>query len=204
MPTILGVNFLEGCDQSAHIQNGKPARRKNPGKMGKKMENGPRPEMAEKWPPKWKNGQKSHFGVHFSIFGGHFSGISGHFPFLSHFLGIFASRRFPILYMATSIATGGPEALENFAENSLKKFAEKFAGNFPEIRQIRSAEPRDQQSLGLSVQNSHNHITILAREFSKNFLSKKGKDRTSFYLRWPQLGPFFVPARPPLTAINGH
>ena len=33
-----------------------PARHKNPEKMGKKMKNGPEPEMAEKWPPKWKNG----------------------------------------------------------------------------------------------------------------------------------------------------
>ena len=29
-----------------HLQNGKRARSKNPGKMGKKMENGPGPEMA--------------------------------------------------------------------------------------------------------------------------------------------------------------
>ena len=24
------------------------------------------------------------------------------------------------------------------------------------------------------------------------------------FITWPQLGPFFVPARPPLTAINGY
>ena len=32
----------------------------------------------------------------------------GHFPFLSHFLGIFVSGLFPILYMATSIARKEP------------------------------------------------------------------------------------------------
>ena len=29
-------------------------------------------------------------------------------------------------------------------------------------------------------------------------------DRRSLLVTWPQLGPFFVPACPPLTAINGH
>ena len=61
-------------------------------------------EMAEKWPPKWKDGQKSHFRVHFSIFRRPFR-PGAIFHFLSHFPGIFASGRFPILYMATSITT---------------------------------------------------------------------------------------------------
>ena len=39
-----------------HLQNGKRSLRINTGKMGKKMENGPKPEMAEKWLPRWKNG----------------------------------------------------------------------------------------------------------------------------------------------------
>ena len=53
-------------------------------KNGKKMENGPRPEMAEKWPPKWKNGPKMGFWpsfLYFFHFGGHFSAISGRGPF---------------------------------------------------------------------------------------------------------------------------
>ena len=73
-----------------HLQNGKPVRRKKPKKKGKK---GPRPEMAEKWPPKWKNDPKMGFLPFFSIFsispaifrpfqaGGHFP----FFPFFSHF-----------------------------------------------------------------------------------------------------------------------
>ena len=81
------------------MQNGKPARRKNPGKMGKKMENGSRTEMAEKWPPKWTNGHEN--GILGSIFPfrwpffGHF-GPGAIFHFLSHFPGTFASGRFPI------------------------------------------------------------------------------------------------------------
>ena len=80
------------CDRSGHLQNGKPARRKNPGHMGKKMENGPRPEMFKEWPPKWKKWPKSHFGVHLSISAaifwlfrawGHFSFS---FPFSRDFL----------------------------------------------------------------------------------------------------------------------
>ena len=63
--------------------------------MGKKMEKGPRPEMVDKWPTKWKMDPK--IGVlpilgHFFHFGGHFSTISGLGPFsffLSHFLEIF-------------------------------------------------------------------------------------------------------------------
>ena len=51
--------LLEGqttfaCDGSGHLQNGKPARCKNRRKLGKKMEDAPRPRMAEEWPPKWK------------------------------------------------------------------------------------------------------------------------------------------------------
>ena len=66
-----------------HLQNGKPVRRKNPGKMGKILENA---EMAEKWPPKWKKKEKkwpkSYFRSHFSspvaIFRPFQAG--GHFP----------------------------------------------------------------------------------------------------------------------------
>ena len=53
-------------------------------KKWEKMENGPRPEMAEKWPPKWKNGPKMGFWpffLYFFHFGGHFSAISGRGPF---------------------------------------------------------------------------------------------------------------------------
>ena len=67
--------FAYNCDRSGHIQNGKPARCKNPGKMGKKMENGSRAEMAKKRPPKWKNGQKVHLESIFPFrrpFFGHF------------------------------------------------------------------------------------------------------------------------------------
>ena len=83
------------CDQSGHLQNGKPARRKNPLKMGKKMENGPRPEMAKNWPPKWKNGQNPILGFIFPFrwpFFGHFGPVAI-LHFLSHFQGIFASAR---------------------------------------------------------------------------------------------------------------
>ena len=48
------------------------------------MENGPRPEMAKKWPLKWKNGPQN--GIlerfwPFFHFGGHFAAISGLGPF---------------------------------------------------------------------------------------------------------------------------
>ena len=77
----------------------KPARRKQPGKMGKKTENSPRREMP-------KNGRrggkmaKIPFLCPLFHFGGHFLAISGlgHFPFLSHFPGLFASGRFSILF----------------------------------------------------------------------------------------------------------
>ena len=52
-----------------------------PGKKGKKMENGPRLEMAEKWSPKWKNGSGSGSLATFFHFGGHFSAISSGGPF---------------------------------------------------------------------------------------------------------------------------
>ena len=124
----LGRGEAFGCPPAAHsperlcpfihyrfdievaIQNGKPARHKNPGKMGKKLENGPRPEMAKKWPPKRKNGpqngQNPILGSIFPFrrpFFGHF-GPGAIFQFLSHFAGIFVTGRFPILCMATSIA----------------------------------------------------------------------------------------------------
>ena len=57
---------------------------KNTGKMGKKMENGPRPEMAEKWPPKWKNEMGfGPFFLYFSISAAIFRPFQagGHFPF---------------------------------------------------------------------------------------------------------------------------
>ena len=58
--------------------------------------------------------------------------------------------------LAMNFGRGEPEALEkqgpkNRRKKSPSKFAEKFAGNFPKMRQanlkpqIRSAEPRDQQ-----------------------------------------------------------
>ena len=60
------------------------------------MENGPRPEMAEKWPPKWKNGPENGFGLTLAIFS-----ISaaifrpfqawGHFPFSFPFFRDFCS-----------------------------------------------------------------------------------------------------------------
>ena len=37
-----------------HLQNGKPVRRKIQGKWERKWKMAPRPEMAEKWPPKWE------------------------------------------------------------------------------------------------------------------------------------------------------
>ena len=40
---------------------------------------------------------------------------------------------------------------------------------------------------------------LLAGAGTKNCFSKESRDFT-----WPQLGPFFVPACPPLTAINGY
>ena len=100
---------LQSCDRSGHIQNGKPARHKNPEKMGKKMEHGPKPEIAQKW-PKWKNGQK----MAKITFWGPFSisvAISrpfwawGHFPFSFPFCRDFCVGPVSILSMATSIAT---------------------------------------------------------------------------------------------------
>ena len=38
------------------------------GKMGKETENGPRPEMAEKWPPKWKTGPQNGFSISAAMF----------------------------------------------------------------------------------------------------------------------------------------
>ena len=69
------------------------------------MANGPKPEMAENGHCNEKTGPKMGFWPFF----GHFSisaAISGLGPFdhfLSHFLGIFVSGRFPILHVATSI-----------------------------------------------------------------------------------------------------
>ena len=84
------------CDQSGHLQNGKPAWRKICGKMGKKMEDGPRPEMAKKWPPKWKKWPKSHSGVHFSILEAIFWSFRawGHFPFFPIFPGFCVGQVF--------------------------------------------------------------------------------------------------------------
>ena len=71
------------CDRSGHLQNGKPARRKNPGKMGKKMENGPRLKMAKKWLPKWKNGPQNGIWAIFFILAAIFWPFWawGYFPF---------------------------------------------------------------------------------------------------------------------------
>ena len=82
---------------------------------GKENGNGSGAEMAEKWPPKWKNGPQNgiigHFSISVAIFRPFRPGAIFHF--LSHFPGIFASGRFPILYMATSIATLAPLPLIN-------------------------------------------------------------------------------------------
>ena len=93
------------------IQNGKPARHKNPEKMGKKIEHGPKPEMAEKWPPEWKNGpqngQNPILGPIFP-FRWPLSTILGLGPFsifFPIFSGFLCRAGFPILYMATSIDT---------------------------------------------------------------------------------------------------
>ena len=75
-----------------------------------KMENGPRPEMAEKWLPKWENGPTNGiwaFFRHFFHVRSHFSAISGLGPFsifFPIFPGFFALGPRPILQMATSIA----------------------------------------------------------------------------------------------------
>ena len=96
-------SFTQGALGSGHLQNGKPARHKNPGKMGKKMENGARPFFAH-------------------------SGPAAIFHFLSHFPGIFVSGRFPILYMATSIATLGRKTVSRRtfcgAESPAKRYGE--------------------------------------------------------------------------------
>ena len=65
---------------SSHLQNGKPARRKNPGKMGKRMENGPKAKMAKKWP---NNGKKVHLSNLAAICGNF--GLGAIFHLLSHF-----------------------------------------------------------------------------------------------------------------------
>ena len=64
------------------------------------MGNGPRPEMAEKWPPKWKNGPKMgfwpfilYFSISVAIFRPFQAG--GHFPFFSHFFGFLRRTGLP-------------------------------------------------------------------------------------------------------------
>ena len=81
------VRVFKACVCGGHLQNGKQVRRKKPGKMGKKMEIGPLPEIAEKWPPKWKNGRQNgivaifspFFSISVAIFRPFQTG--GHFPF---------------------------------------------------------------------------------------------------------------------------
>ena len=69
---------------------------KIPGEMGKKVENGPTPKMAEKWQSKWKkwpkSGQNPIFGSIFH-FDCHFSAISDleQFPFSVPFFRDFCS-----------------------------------------------------------------------------------------------------------------
>ena len=73
-----------GCDCGGHLRNGGPARRRNPGKIGNAMENGPGPKMAKSWPPEWKKWPKIPFCAPFFHFGGHFLASFrawGHFPF---------------------------------------------------------------------------------------------------------------------------
>ena len=69
-------------------------------KEWEKMENGPRPDMAEKWPPKWKNGPKMGFWpffLYFSISAAIFRPFQagGHFPFLPIFFGFLRQTGFP-------------------------------------------------------------------------------------------------------------
>ena len=102
------------CDRSGHLQNGKPARRKNPGKIGKKMENGARPKMAEKWPPKWKNGGgalKWDFQP-FSHFCGHFSAIAGPGPFSFPFSRDFCAG--PVSHSVSDHFDRKPQSLKNY------------------------------------------------------------------------------------------
>ena len=56
-----------GCGRSGHLQNGKPARRKNPEEMGKQMENHPPPEMATEMEKITNKMTKIHFRGRFSI-----------------------------------------------------------------------------------------------------------------------------------------
>ena len=67
------------------LQSGKPARRKNREKTKKDTENGRRAEMAEKWPPKWKNGILAPF-LPFLPFRRPFFGLPFKIPFFSGFL----------------------------------------------------------------------------------------------------------------------
>ena len=80
------------CIQRLHLQwpstEWETVRCKNPGKMGKKMENGPWPGNGRKWPPKWKNGPKNGILAIFSLF----------FPFWWPFFGHFRLGAFSIVF----------------------------------------------------------------------------------------------------------
>ena len=80
------INGFDGC---GHLQNAKRAWPKNPGKMGKKMENGP------KWPPKWTKPFFRHLSISAAIFRPFQAW--GHFPFSFPFSQGFGLGPFPIL-----------------------------------------------------------------------------------------------------------
>ena len=85
--------------ETAPTQKSRENGKENEARNGQKMA-----AEIEKWP---KNGQYPILGPIFPFrrpFFGHF-GLGAILHFLSHFLGILVSGRFPILYMATSIAT---------------------------------------------------------------------------------------------------
>ena len=93
MPEFVAKRLRRGRDRSGHIQNGKPARHKNPRANWK--ENGKWPqarEMAEEWPQIWKMDPKNWIsGVHFSILAAVFRpffvpGAIFHFPFSQDFV----------------------------------------------------------------------------------------------------------------------
>ena len=72
----------------------KTGRNPKMGKIGQKIENGPRPKMGKKWP---RNGQKMGFGVIFLFFRYFWAIFSpcraeGHFLFFGQFLPIFGFR----------------------------------------------------------------------------------------------------------------
>ena len=103
---------------------------KIPEKWARTWENGPTPEMAERWPPKWKKWPKSGQNPNFlSIFPfwlpffGHLSAISGlgHFPFsfpffpdfcsgpVSHFVNAHFNRNWSVILHEKNRRRKGPK-----------------------------------------------------------------------------------------------